>query len=521
MHTLKRMTVMACLGALGAVAGALGGEALFEDAPAVRPEPRRLCLVFDMSGSMHEAMRDGRTQLEALRSAALGLVGSEDFRDEELALVTFASEARVVQEPTHETARVEGAIRGLDAGGMTNLEGGLQLARGVLAGSGERWILLFSDGKPTTRSRQDATREALAAASACREAGIHIAAVGTGLADRELLEALTGDPAGVFLSDPEALGEAFRRSGEFIQNREMLTSRAASTDLEASVQQASLWAALLALGTGLLLVFGQNRHLRRSAWVRLGQLVGVLVGSLLSGVAAGALGQGAFYALSGFLTGHESLLLAGRLLSWVLLGGGIALGMSYFVPNLPRRRATLGGALGGAAAALAFLRIVPELGDTAGRLLGAAILGLLAGLMIVLVEASVRKAWLVVRWKNGESTTLLLGARPILIGQSARAHICPTWDEPLPEEIGRVELDEGGILYVDVQNRRKRRLRGGERLDLGAAVVEVHEERATGGARPEPAGTERASEPRVSPRPEPDSPLPRAKPGRRPRPLRS
>src|SRR6185503_579789 len=103
---------------------------------------------------------------------------------------------------------------------------------------------------------------------------------------------------------------------------------------------------------------------------------------------------------------------------------------------LPRGRALVGGALGGGAAVACFLRIVPAVGDTPGRLLGAAILGLMAGAMTVLVEASVRKAWLLVRWPRGETTTLLLGTTPVVVGHSARAHICPSFDESLPAVLG-------------------------------------------------------------------------------------
>src|SRR5262249_7372454 len=156
-------------------------------------------------------------------------------------------------------------------------------------------------------------------------------------------------------------------------------SAPATIDFKTSLWHASAWAALIAFGAGLTLVIGQNRQLRRRA-LRAMQFFGVLLGAVASGLVAGAAGQGTFYALSGL----EAPELPGRMVAWVLLAGGIALGMSYFVPNLPRRRATLGGAIAGALAAYCFLRIVPQTGDTAGRLLGASILGLIVGAMIVL-----------------------------------------------------------------------------------------------------------------------------------------
>ena len=53
MTLLRKIMVMALLGALGAAAGALLGEALFlGDSP--RQAPREICLLFDVSTSMRE-----------------------------------------------------------------------------------------------------------------------------------------------------------------------------------------------------------------------------------------------------------------------------------------------------------------------------------------------------------------------------------------------------------------------------------------------------------------------------------
>jgi hypothetical protein len=52
----KKITVMALLGALGATVGAVVGEALFLGKGPLRAEPRKICLLFDVSGSMGEAV---------------------------------------------------------------------------------------------------------------------------------------------------------------------------------------------------------------------------------------------------------------------------------------------------------------------------------------------------------------------------------------------------------------------------------------------------------------------------------
>ncbi len=81
-----------------------------------------------------------------------------------------------------------------------------------------------------------------------------------------------------------------------------------------------------------------------------------------------------------------TLLVRGRVLAWVVLGALLGRGRAFFVPNLPPDRALLGGAIGGALGAVGFLGAASAFADVAGRLLGAALLGFLMGLMIALVE---------------------------------------------------------------------------------------------------------------------------------------
>lgn len=517
MRTLRRVLVMSLLGAFGAFLGAVGGEGLF----LARPEPqvvqtdRDICLVFDMSSSMLDVTKEGESQLEALRRGALGFIAADGFHGNRLSLVAFSTGARVVCEPTRDVEAMRHAIQGLNAGGMTEIGRGLEVAHEVLKGAeGEPWVLLFSDGKPKSNSlRADPVEAARRAAASVRAAGIQIVAVGTGLADRALFEELTGDPANVFLSAPEALGQAFHDSGQRIQNRQMLSSQPAATDFVQSLWRACAWAGLLAFGAGLALVFGQNRELHRRA-LRVAQFCGVLLGAIASGLVAGAAGQGTFYALSGL----DAPELPGRMVAWVLLAGGIALGMSYFVPNLPRRRATIGGAIGGALAAACFLRIVPETGDSAGRLLGASILGLIVGALIVLIETSLRRARLIVHWGKGETSKLLLGATPIIVGRSAEAHICPSWDEDLPPLIGHFTSGAAGNQYEDKRTGKKRMLRAGDRLEFGPVVVEVQDAEESPSEEPRPmvarASRKQSGSPAASHDPQPGAPLPgRARPG--------
>ncbi|HEX6882829.1 MAG TPA: vWA domain-containing protein [Planctomycetota bacterium] len=482
MGALRRLIGMAGLGGFGALLGGLLGEVpfLLPSPEPTAPSRRHVCLVFDTSESMARKTTDGVRRIVALEEAARGFLARPELAGDTLSLVAFSDEARV-RCPPSAAALVAAALDGLPTRGRTDIPVALDTARAILgaAPGEERWILLFTDGKPQTARPVDPIQESRRAAQACRDAGVRILCVATGGADQALLEELAGEPEHVLVAQPEALGSAFERSVGLIENRQMLASQPDAIDLGLGLRRACAWAALVALGAGIALVAGHERHLRRRALPAVGQLVRVLLGAGATGLVAGLAGQGAFHALSGGAL-LEPLLRAG---TWILLGAALVLGMSAFVPNLPRTRALAGGALGGAAAVSAFLHGAPLLGDTAGRLLGALVLGLTAGAATVLVEASVRRAWLVVRWPGGETSRLLLGPQPIVVGHSARAHICPAFDEERAPVIGLFTHRDGEVRFEDRRSGQVRRLRGGERLNFEPVLVEVHGERLASAPR--------------------------------------
>ncbi|MHC4416354.1 MAG: VWA domain-containing protein [Planctomycetota bacterium] len=474
MTLVKKISVMALLGAVGAAAGAVLAEALFlGDAPQP-PVPRKICLLFDISGSMGEtvtrASGEGSiTQLDALKQAARDFVERQDFSLDAMGLAVFASGAHLVTGLGHDAQVLQNSIGGLNANGGTNLGRGLDVAARALEGeTDERWILLFSDGKPETSSTDEsAEAAALSAAARAREAGIRIVAIGTGLADADLLAQATGSVQNVIISDPRALAEAFRRS-EAVINRQMLASRPSTASFKRSVAWTALWASVIAMGAGFGLVVGQNRHLRRRS-LRPREAAIVVLGGLVTGLLAGAAGQSIFYVLSGV----PPIVAVGRVVAWTLLGCGVGLGMGFIVPNLCRKRAAVAGAAGGIVAAVCFLTLVPVVGDTIGRLLAAGILGLAVGMTTVLVEAVYRKAWLVVHWSEKERSNLALGASPILVGSSSDAHILlPEPECPVPV-VAKFTLTDGVIRLADEQTGRSRVLHDGDTLTYGRVLVEV------------------------------------------------
>ncbi len=485
MTRLKKLAAMAILGAMGAVIGAMLGEGLFLQQAQQRTEARSLCLLFDISGSMADRISSepGRivTQLKALKDAASDFLTRQDLTVDSVGLAVFASDAHVVRPLSHDDAELRRSIDRLYANGGTNLGRGFDVARSVLKRqTGERWILVFTDGKPETSSNSGMTpaAAALAAASRARADGIQIVAIGTGLADADLLVQATGSAANVIISDPRRLANAFRRSEEVI-NRQMLASTGSFSSFQHNVMIAGAWVALVAIGCALGLVVGHNRHLRRRA-IGPKEIAIVLVGGVVTGLAAGTSSQTLFYVLSDSI---REIVTIGRFASWTVLGMGIGFGIGSFVPNLNRQRAALAGGVGGIFAAFCFLTLVPAVGDTIGRLLSAAILGVCTGLMMVLVEAVSRTDFLVIHWGARETSTLTLGSRPILVGSSSKAHVLLAEDDDAAPIVASIAVVNDTVELED-HSGNTRTLRDGEVLTYGRIRIEVRAPRAEQPAEP-------------------------------------
>ncbi|MHC4107925.1 MAG: VWA domain-containing protein [Planctomycetota bacterium] len=474
----NKIRAMALLGALGAGFGAVGAEALFWlESPAMEQPARSICLLFDVSGSMAapvESMSRSQkvTQLRALQDAATEFIRRQDLEQDTMALAVFAGSARVVTPLVHNPGVLQEAVHSLLAGGTTDLGRGLNVAGSLLsAAPGERWVVLFSDGRPQTSSSptEGPMASARSAAARIRDDGAHIIAIGTGLADPILLREIAGSEEHVILSEFDALSEAFRRSEQLI-NRQMLAIAPDAAGFKENLIRAGLWAGLIATAAGGGLVVGQNRHLRRRL-LRVTEAGKVVFGGAITGLAAGAAGQSLFYLLSS----DPSSAALGRLVAWLILGCGLGLGLSSFVPNMSRSRAIVGGLLGGIIAAGCFLKVVPLVGEVSGRLLSAAILGMSCGLALVIAEAAWRKAWLTVHWGKGEKSTILLGRDPIIVGHARHAHIQPPLRAELVPEMARlVLLDEGAVRLDDRQLNQSQTLQSGETVNLGGLDIEIH-----------------------------------------------
>ncbi|MCI0588365.1 MAG: VWA domain-containing protein [Planctomycetes bacterium] len=452
-------------GLAGAVAGALPGEFLFRVAPQ---ESVEVCLLLDCSGSMR------RGKLEEVKAAATRFVRENASRGP-ISVVGFDSDARPVARATTDVAELERAIAGLDIGFSTAMDRGLAAAEQEFTRvEGKRYVFVFTDGNPDSRDRTRRIAESI------RAQGISIVAVATFDASADYLDQLTGDPRLRFQVAQGDFGTAFEKAQGVIY-KGLLEGSSGSASREESLARAGGWTALLALGLAAALTAAQNRYLRRGAF-RTGQL-GLLIGGLVSGLAAGVVGQ----LLYASVPDDQTLHLVGRIGGWVLLGGLTGLGMSYVVPNLRRLRGLAGGAFGGAAGALGFLSASPEVGDFAGRLIGAGTVGLAIGMMIALVEAVFRQGWLEVVYGRNESSTVSLGSQPVSVGSDARA--CTVYAAGAPPVAYRFTLEGGRVRLKDVPTGREEILKAGDRRTIGGVTLVVHAgeqaepERATATAR--------------------------------------
>ncbi|WP_246111448.1 type II secretion system F family protein [Terrabacter aerolatus] len=142
---------------------------------------RRAMLVIDTSGSM------GAQGMATVRKASATYLGTVS-TDVKVGVASFANTAGVDLAPTLDRAAAQRVINGLESRGDTSLYAAMQSAAAVLGGSGDRSIVLLSDGADTT-----ADNKALALKSAVaklKAGGIRVDVVRFNTNDPEATKAL-------------------------------------------------------------------------------------------------------------------------------------------------------------------------------------------------------------------------------------------------------------------------------------------------------------------------------------------
>lgn len=224
----------------------------------------------------------------------------------------------------------------------------------------------------------------------------------------------------------------------------------------------SLWQLVAAVGISqgavaaaicLALLAGQRLYLKKTL-PSLGESTAAVVGGFVAGLIGGAAAQllqlPQLLNLDALKTVAKTLGPWGKAPAWALLGGLAGFGVGRIVPNLGGMRGLLGGALGGLAGAGGFLAATaylgPAAGEFAGRVAGAGLLGLGIGLMVALLEAMLREAWLEIH-HGPERRLVTLGATPVSLGGDGRATVFVRNAPPEALEYrlsgGRVQLTRG------------------------------------------------------------------------------
>jgi Ca-activated chloride channel homolog len=157
-------------------------------------EPFSLCILLDTSGSMA-----GEGKLDAALLDVERIIGALGPRDD-VALVAYANTASVAMPWTQAAmARREPPnLRGLRAGGATNLSAAMRLGGSLLADSSKRrHLLILSDGAP---NRGVTTSEGLLAQTRELVAdGVRVSAIGLGiLRDQGLLARIAFTGTGTY-----------------------------------------------------------------------------------------------------------------------------------------------------------------------------------------------------------------------------------------------------------------------------------------------------------------------------------
>ncbi|HJT36656.1 MAG TPA: vWA domain-containing protein, partial [Pirellulales bacterium] len=475
----------ALLGAAGCLVGAVLGELLLaatrSDEPPVPSQA--VCLLIDCSGSMtngEDGSRPGE-KLKEVKAAATGFVDRHSKGDSLIAVVGFGRAVHRSASLTTDEEPLHRAIIRLSDGGSTAMDLGLEAAADELSQMPKEWrdekipkaILLFTDGQP------DDKEATLKAAEECRGKDLRIVAIGTGDSEDEFLAQVTGDAKTVFHTDTGDFDQGFKQAEKAIYGGSLVEAGSHRGSFLSNLARTAGWSMLAACGLSLALVAGQNLYVHRAALTGREGTIAAL-GGLAAGLAGGALGQG-LYAVATTsaavpVVGALAAVLVplGRLVGWTVLGTLVGWGLSFFVPNLAGRKAALGGALGGVIGGLAFL-IVSRSAGAAGALGGAAILGAAIGLMLALVEAAFRQAWLEVHYGAKEVITVSLGADPVKIGSDGRA--CQVYARGARPLACQYTLKDGHVECVDFATERSHVVQPDEEQDVGSVKVVVRASR--------------------------------------------
>ena len=191
-----------------------------------------------------------------------------------------------------------------------------------------------------------------------------------------------------------------------------------------------------------------------------------LIAGAGAGVMAGAVAQAVYFASISDGLIHDVLF---RSFCWALMGAVIGWRLASTIPNLGSKRGLIAGAIGGFVGGLGFVVVCFVLPELLARAVGVGFLGLALGLAVVAIEEMTREARLEVIWGPNESTSVSLGAKPVLIG-GGDDHV---YIAGVSEHALSVELTANKIICTEKSSGKRSDLKDGSRIKVGRVELVV------------------------------------------------
>lgn len=251
------------------------------------------------------------------------------------------------------------------------------------------------------------------------------------------------------------LGEFFIPSNPFYWTRQFLSL----------VVLTGCWFGMVGLAIAISLYIGHSYHLRRHFRVDRGLIFTAILGLLAGGV-AGAVAQFAYAGI-----GPTEFL---RVICWGVAGGLLGLMLSFRIPNLGCWRGLAGGLVGGLIGGSLFVAAM-TFSQQVGRVAGLAAIGFCIGVMIVIVEAFFREAWLEVMYGPREVSTVSLGSTPVSLG----AERCVVYLPGAAAVECQYFMKDGRIFYSKGAVGTAAEIKPGDRRMVGNVTITVRGAKAT------------------------------------------
>lgn len=454
--------------------------------PGSNKAPVDLVFVLDVTGSMQKEINGVRASItEFTRKAESSGVSMRfalvTFRD-----LTYGQDTELVQDFTSDPGEFASEMSGIRASGGGNNVGessldALRKAADLSFNPVARKVLVLVTDEtwhePDGQVRSTAVLVGDLRASAVE--AIHVVASEDVIGTFDFLSEAA--PGKRFVLDASGrtesnLAQLFQGVAEAVVSPSMLGRAATESRKDHSfssyltgIASVGLWLSMVSVGVGLSLVAAQKLMLTGSLRMP-GLLKAVLIGTLV-GAASGVCGQTLFFLLD--VMGSPDAL--GKVLAWVVVGGGLGYAMTFVIPNIPRMKTIVCVAAGGLVASMAFLLLVSVMYFSVfgGRVVGALLIGFSVGIAVAMAEAIAREAYLIVHWAKNEKSTVNIGGSPVLIGTNAESTVRLSPQTGYPGAIASFKMVDGRPTLLNHMSRTTHVLKDGNKLTLGTVVIEV------------------------------------------------